>query len=173
MLYALPGKTPRIAPSAYIAPGAFVIGAVEIGENSSVWFNSVLRGDEEAIFIGKETNIQDNCTLHGDEGIPVRIGDRVTVGHNAVLHGCLVGSGAVVGMQSTLLNGSQVGEDSIIGAGSVVMPGTVIPPRSLALGNPARVVRELTPEEIEKAHQLYLIYVDRSRVYRMELSSTK
>ncbi len=171
MKITIDGKEPVVAASAYLTPGAFVIGQVEIGEKSSVWFNTVIRGDVDAISIGSETNIQDNCTIHADEGFPVRIGDRVTVGHNSVLHGCKIGSGAVIGMQSVLLNGCSVGEDAVIGAGSLVTSGTEIPPGTLALGRPAKVVKELTPEQIASGQELYKIYRDRSLVYQRDLPS--
>ncbi len=169
MIYTIEGKKPVRASSAYIAPGAFVIGEVEIGEKSSVWFNTVIRGDEEAISIGEETNIQDNSTVHGDKGFPVEIGDRVTVGHNCVLHGSKIGSGAVIGMHSTLLNGCRIGENAVVGAGSLVTSGKEIPPGHLAVGRPAKVVRKLTAEEIAAGQKLYKIYKDRCRLYRLEI----
>ncbi len=159
-------KDPVLDPSVFVAPGAFIIGEVEIGADSSIWFNTVLRGDADAISIGWETNIQDNCTIHADEGFPVKIGDRVTVGHNTVLHGCAVGDGAVIGMHSTLLNGCEIGGDSIVGAGAVVTPGTRVPSRSLVLGAPAKVARELKPEEIEGSRAFYRIYKKRAAEYR-------
>ncbi len=169
MIYTIEGKKPVRASSAYIAPGAFVIGEVEIGAQSSVWFNTVIRGDEEAISIGEETNIQDNSTVHADKGFPVEIGDRVTVGHNCVLHGSTIGSGAVIGMHSTLLNGCRIGENAVIGAGSLVTSGKEIPPGHLAVGRPVKVVRKLTPEEIADAQQGYAIYRERAALYRREV----
>lgn len=166
MIFSFKEKTPALDPTVFVAPGAFVIGDVHMGKNSSVWFNTVIRGDEESIKIGNETNIQDNCTVHSDEGVPVEIGDRVTVGHNAVLHGCRVGSGTVIGMHCTLLNGCEVGEDSMVGAGALVTPGTKIPPRSLALGAPAKVLRELSPEEIKEAQSFHRVYLERAAEYR-------
>ena len=169
MIYTIEGKKPARASSAYIAPGAFVIGEVEVGEQSSVWFNTVIRGDEEAISIGEETNIQDNSTVHADKGFPVEIGDRVTVGHNCVLHGSKIGSGAVIGMHSTLLNGCRIGENAVIGAGSLVTSGKEIPPGHLAVGRPVKVVRKLTAEEIAAGQQGYVIYRERAVLYRQEV----
>lgn len=169
MLYSIKGKIPNVADSVFIAPGAFVIAGVTIEEYASVWFNSVIRGDVDDVHIGNSTNIQDNCTVHPDKSCPVYIGDRVTIGHNCVIHGCTIGNGAMIGMQCTLLNRCHIGEDAIIGAGSLVTSGIEIPPRSLAMGSPARVIRELKPEEIEKAQRLYKIYRERSQLYREQI----
>ncbi len=131
----------------FIAGNATVIGDVVIDEGSSVWYGAVIRGDRDAIRIGKGSNIQDNAVIHTSEGHPVSIGDDVSIGHGAILHGCSVSDQVLIGMGSILMNGSRVGEQSIIGAGAVVTEGTQIPPRSLVLGVPGRVIRAVSPEE--------------------------
>lgn len=138
---------PQVAASAWIAPGARVTGDVVIGERVSVWYNATVRGDLAPIRIGDDSNIQDNAVLHVDVNAPLTIGRAVTVGHAAILHGCTVHDGALIGMGATVLNGAVVGEEAIVGAGAVVTEGFVVPPGTLALGVPARVVRELAPAE--------------------------
>lgn len=156
------GIYPKIHPTAYIEESAQIMGDVEIGEYSSVWCNAVLRGDVHSIKLGKRTNIQDNCVLHGTRGVyPVILGDDITVGHNVTLHGCVVKSKCLIGMGSILLDGVEIGEESIVGAGALVTEKTVIPPRSLVLGMPAKVVRQLRDEEaarILKSAQNYIEY---------------
>jgi carbonic anhydrase/acetyltransferase-like protein (isoleucine patch superfamily) len=138
------GQAPKIAASAFIAPSADVIGAVEVGANASIWFQTVLRGDIEPIRIGAHTNIQDGSIVHTIMGSPVSVGDWVTVGHRAVLHGCTIESHCLIGMGAIVLNNARVGEGSIVAAGALVLENTVIPPRSLYLGVPARFQRQLT-----------------------------
>ena len=133
----------------FIAQGAHVIGKVTIGENVGIWYNAVVRGDMEEIIIGDNSNIQDNCTLHTGEGFHIEIGKGVTVGHNAIVHGAIVGDNTVVGMGSIFLNGATVGKNCVIGAGALVTGKMNIPDNSMALGSPARVVRKLTDAEIE------------------------
>lgn len=147
MILTLAGRTPRIAASAYVAPSAEVIGSVELGENSSVWFQSVLRGDIEPIRVGANSNIQDGSIVHTMIGAPVSVGDWVTVGHRVVLHGCTVENNCLIGMGAVLLNHVRVGEGSIVAAGAVVAENTVIPPRSLYMGVPAKLRREVTEDE--------------------------
>ncbi|MCI2414527.1 MAG: gamma carbonic anhydrase family protein [Candidatus Aramenus sp.] len=142
------GKRPRISDKAYLHETAYVIGDVEIGDFTSVWHYVVIRGDNDAIRIGKESNVQENTSIHTDPGYPVEIGDRVTIGHNAVIHGAKVSSNVIVGMGAILLNGARVGEYSIIGAGAVVPQNAEIPPYSVALGVPAKVVRKVREEEV-------------------------
>jgi len=137
------GRVPRIAASAFIAGSADVIGDVEVGENSSLWFQTVLRGDIEPIRVGANSNLQDGTIVHTMEGSPVVVGDWVTVGHRAVLHGCTIEAHCLIGMAAVLLNNVRVGEGSIVAAGSLVLENTVIPPRSLYLGSPARFKRQL------------------------------
>ncbi len=147
MIVTLAGSTPLIAASAYIAPSADIIGNVEVGENSSVWFQCVLRGDIEAIRIGANSNIQDGTVIHTMQGAPTLVGDGVTVGHRVVLHGCTVENHCLIGMGAVLLNNVHVGEGSMVAAGSLVAENTVIPPRSLYMGVPAKLRREVTEEE--------------------------
>lgn len=160
MLIKFKDKEPQIASNVLIAEGAKVIGEVEIGEDSSVWFNCVLRGDVNCIKIGKRTNVQDLTTLHVwhkaydtngveiDSGYPVEIGDDVTIGHNCVIHACVLKNRVLVGMHAVVMDGAVIEEDSIVGAGSVVTKGKKFPPRSLILGNPAKFVRELKDDEV-------------------------
>ncbi|MCG2888247.1 MAG: gamma carbonic anhydrase family protein [Sulfolobales archaeon] len=158
------GKWPKVSPKAMIHPTAYVIGEVEIGEYSSLWHYVVVRGDNDYIRIGKETNVQENSTIHTDPGFPVEIGDRVTIGHNAVIHGAKIGSNVIIGMGAIVLNGAKIGSYSIIGAGAVVTQGTEIPEGSLALGVPARVVRRLNENDIkmiEENAEEYLRHVRR------------
>jgi carbonic anhydrase/acetyltransferase-like protein (isoleucine patch superfamily) len=147
MILTLPGRTPRIAGSAYIAPSADIIGSVEIGENSSVWFQCVLRGDIEPVRVGANSNIQDGSIVHTRRGAPVVLGDWVTVGHRVVLHGCTVESHCLIGMGAVLLNHVHVGEGSIVAAGSLVAEKTVIPPHSVYMGVPAKLRRAATADD--------------------------
>ncbi|MDR3675178.1 MAG: gamma carbonic anhydrase family protein [Acidobacteriota bacterium] len=147
MILTLAGRTPRVAPSAYVAPSADIIGTVELGENSSVWFQCVLRGDIEPIRVGANSNIQDGSIVHTMMGSPVTVGDWVTVGHRVVLHGCTVENNCLIGMGAVLLNNVHVGEGSIVAAGALVAENTVIPPRSLYMGVPAKRRREVTKDE--------------------------
>lgn len=142
------GKAPQVAKDAFVAHSAEVIGDVEIGARSSIWYGAVLRGDVERIRIGSETSIQDNTVIHVDSsGFSTVVGDRVTVGHSVVLHGCRIGDDALIGIGSIILNGAEVGDGAIIGAGSLVTPGTKVPAGMLALGSPARVKRPVSDEE--------------------------
>lgn len=158
----------RITDSANIVKEAVVIGDVTVGENSTVLFHAVLRGDVEKIVIGRGSNIQDNCTVHTDTGCPALIGDNVSVGHNAVLHGCTIGEGSLIGMGAVVLNGAKVGRECLIGAGSVVLEKQVIPDGSLAVGNPAKVKRLLTEEEKRKLYWNSEAYVEAGRQLRAE-----
>ena len=140
---------PNIHPAAWVAPGAFVRGDVTIGEQSNIWYNAVLRGDQEKITVGKATTIQDCCVLHGDAGCDVVVGDYVTVGHGAILHGCTIGDNSLIGMGAVVLNGAQIGKNCIIGASALVTQGMQVPDGSMLLGVPAKVRRPLSEEEIE------------------------
>lgn len=166
MLLAYKGRSPCIAPSAFIEESARVIGDVAVGEESSVWFNVVLRGDVNYIRIGCRTNIQDGTVVHVSSGYPTVIGDEVTVGHNATLHGCTVDDRCLIGMGAVVLDGAVIGEESIVAAGAVVAPGTVIPPRTLALGAPAKPKRGLTPGEIERLGRSADNYIGLMTEYR-------
>lgn len=152
-----------VAPSVYVAAGAQIIGDVTIGEESSVWFNAVIRGDTEAIRIGRRTNVQDACVLHADPGFPCTVGDGVTIGHSAVVHGAEVGDNVVIGMHAVLMNGAKVGQDSIVAVGAVVTEGSVVPPGSLVMGLPGKVTRALAPHEIEHNRQSAAHYVHHAR----------
>lgn len=155
----------------YIAPGAQVLGNVTLKEEASVWFQAVIRGDTDRITVGKGTNIQDNCTLHADRGYPVTLGDYVTIGHNAVVHGCTIGDNTVIGMGSIVLSGAVVGANCIVGAGSLVTGKMVIPDGSLVVGSPAHVVRRLTEEELTANHENALHYIHLSEEYNKEHES--
>lgn len=156
----------QVHPSAFIAEGAVVLGDVTIGEQSSVWFNTVLRGDVAAIRIGARTNIQDAAVLHADEGMPCVLGDDVTVGHGAIVHGCTIEENVMIGMGSVVMNGATVGRDSIIGVGAVVTEGTQIPPRSLVLGLPAKVVREINETDLQRIAHAAEHYVANAQRYK-------
>jgi len=160
MLYKFKKKSPKIAENTFIAPGSHIIGDVEIAEHSSIWYNTVLRGDIKKIKIGKYSNIQDNSTVHVENNLGVEIGDYVTIGHNAVIHACKIGNNSLIGMNATILSGAEIGKGSIVGAGAVVPENTVIPPASLVLGIPAKVVRSITKEKIIELKQHALQYVD-------------
>ncbi len=167
-LYAFDGKVPKVHESVFLAAGARIIGDVELAENVSIWFNSVLRGDVERIRIGRDTNIQDNATIHVTNfANPAWIGKSVTVGHGAVLHGCTVLDHALIGMNAVVLDRAVIGEESLVAAGSVVLGGTIIPPRTLAAGIPAKVIRPLKEKEIEEVVRAgasnYLMYVQHYR----------
>ena len=148
-LIALDGMTPRLGSRAFVADGAVLVGDVEVGDDSSVFYNAVLRGDLAPIRIGKRTNIQDNVTVHVSTGMGVVVGDEVTVGHNAVLHACTIEDNVMVGMGTIVMDGAHIKKNCIVGAGAVVTQGKEFPENSLVLGAPAHVVRELTTEEIE------------------------
>lgn len=150
---------------AFVAQGAVVTGDVVLGEDVGVWFGCVLRGDDAPLTIGRRTNVQDLTMIHADTGVPNRIGEGVTIGHRCVLHGAEVGDGALIGMGAILLGGSVVGEESIVAAGAVVKEGMVIPPRSLVVGIPARVVRAVRPEQLAQLKASADGYVEKIRLY--------
>ena len=149
MILPYKGQTPRIHPTVFIVEGAQIIGDVEIGEDSSVWFNAVVRGDVNFVSIGKRTNVQDNSVLHvNHDTYSLVIGDDVTIGHSVTLHGCVLKNRCLIGMGAIVLDGAKVGEDSVVGAGALVTEGMVVPPKSLVLGLPAKVKRCLTDKEV-------------------------
>lgn len=158
-LYSFKEHTPQIGTNCYIAPGSQVIGRVTLEENTNVWFNTVLRGDVNHIFIGRNTNVQDLSMLHVTENNPLIIQENVTIGHSVTLHGCTVEKNCLIGMGATLLDKSVIGEYSIVAAGSVVSPNKVFPPRSMIMGVPAKVVRALNENEIEMLNLHYKSYV--------------
>lgn len=155
--------SPAIHPTVRVAEGAVVRGRVTLGENVSVWYNAVLRGDVDAIEVGNDTNIQDGCIVHEDFGCPARIGRRVTVGHGAILHGCTIGDDTLIGMGAIVLNGAHIGAECIVGAGALVTQGTVVPDGSVVLGSPARIVRQVTTEELEHNRANAQLYVEEAR----------
>lgn len=160
---------PEVPDSAFVAPGAYLIGRVHLGERSSVWYGAVLRGDTEPITIGDRTNIQDGCVLHADPGFPAVVGSDCVIGHRAVVHGCEVEAGCLVGMGATILNGARIGEGSIVGAGALVPEGKEFPARSLIIGAPARRVREVTAEQATGIARGVETYVERAATHRASL----
>ncbi|GIO59042.1 gamma carbonic anhydrase family protein [Paenibacillus cineris] len=158
---------PKIHPSVYVAEGAKIVGDVQIGQQSSVWFNAVLRGDMAPIVIGDRCNIQDGAVGHVNTDEPLILGDDVSVGHAAIVHGCTIGKGTLIGMGAIVLNGAEIGEYALIGAGSIVTENKKIPPYTLSLGSPARVVRELTEEDLRRMYRTTQNYVDKGKEYRM------
>lgn len=165
-LYALGEDRPQFGPDGWIADNATVIGRVRAGARVSIWFNAVLRGDNDPITIGDDTNVQDGSVLHTDKGVPLTIGNGVTIGHMAMLHGCTVGDGSLIGIGAVLLNRCVIGEHCIIGAKALIPEGKVIPPRSLVVGAPGRIIRTLTDEEVEMLKTNATSYVEHAREYR-------
>ncbi len=156
------GMTPAIADTAFIAAGARLIGDVRLADNASVWFNAVLRGDSASITVGERSNLQDNVSVHVDAGHPVVIGTDVSVGHNAVVHGCTVEDGSLIGMGSVILSGAVIGAGSLVAGGAVVLEGTIVPPGSLVAGVPAKVRRELTDDDKARLLKNAAVYLDHS-----------
>jgi carbonic anhydrase/acetyltransferase-like protein (isoleucine patch superfamily) len=168
MLYAYNGKLPFVHPSVFTADGVRLIGEVALEEQASIWYNTVLRGDLAPIRIGRRSNIQDGCVGHVNTGQPLIIEDDVSVGHGAIIHGCTVRKGSLIGMGAILLNGSEVGEYTLIGAGSVVTENSIIPPYTLALGTPAKPVRELTENDLRRMSTTTDNYVIKAAEYLAE-----
>lgn len=171
MIRSYRGQQPKIHGSAYIDPSAQVIGRAEIGARASVWCNVTIRGDVNLIRIGDETNIQDNSCLHVDRDAPLRLGERIVVGHSVTLHGCEIGNDCLIGMSATVLSGAKIGAGSIVAAGSLVLERAEIPPRSLVMGAPAKVKRETTEGERAAVRRNAQSYVDLSREYLEELKA--
>lgn len=163
------GTMPDVHPSVHVAEGARIIGDVTVGQHSTVWFNAVLRGDLAPIRIGRETNIQDGVVGHVNENQPLVVGDRVSVGHGAIIHGCTIRDGALIGMGAIVLNGAEVGEGALVAAGSVVTENSVVPPRTLVMGVPARPVRTLTEDDLAGLQATAQSYVRKGREYRGEI----
>ncbi|MFP3870590.1 MAG: gamma carbonic anhydrase family protein [Syntrophobacteria bacterium] len=167
------GVQPSIDPTVYVAPGAIIIGDVVIGSESSIWFGTVIRADVHYIRIGAQTNIQDQCILHVTGGThPLHVGNRITVGHRAIIHGCTVDDGCLIGMGAILLDGCHVGSRAIVAAGALVAEGSIIPSGTLAMGVPAKPRRELTETELERARRSASHYVELAEVYRREHGQT-
>lgn len=168
-VYELDGKSPQVAPSAWIADSAQVIGNVTLGPDSSVWFGCVLRGDTESMSVGEGSNIQDLTVMHADYGMPLTVGKHVTVGHKVMLHGCTIGDESLIGIGAVVLNGAKIGKNCLVGAGSLVTEGKEFPDGSMIMGTPARVVRQLTPEQIEGLRNSARHYIENARKFRASL----
>lgn len=169
-VYALGNRRPQIDPQSWIAPNATLIGDIRLGRNASIWWNATLRGDNDPITIGENSNIQDGSMLHTDEGVPLTLGRNVTVGHLVMLHGCTVGDGSLIGIGAVLLNRSVIGKHCIVGANTVIPEGRVYPDRSLIVGSPGRIVRELTDEDVVRLEQSAAHYVENWQRYVRELT---
>jgi carbonic anhydrase/acetyltransferase-like protein (isoleucine patch superfamily) len=168
-IYRLEDRSPAIHDSAFVANEATIIGDVRLEENTSVWPGAVLRGDNEPIVIGRNSNVQEGAVLHTDPGSPLRIGENVTIGHQAMLHGCTIGEGSLIGIQAIILNNAVIGKNCLVGAGAVVTEGKEFPDGSLIIGAPAKAVRQLSPEAIEGMKKNTLTYVERRGVYKKSL----
>ena len=168
-IYRFDQHAPQIAHDAYVAESATVLGRVTLASKASVWFGAVVRGDNDDIVIGDGSNVQDGAVLHVDPGFPMKIGARVSIGHQAMLHGCSVGDGTLIGIQAIVLNGAVIGPDSLVGAGALVTEGKQFPARSLILGSPAKVVRELTEQDLLMLRGAADSYVRRAVTYRDSL----
>ena len=166
MLIVLDDRSPTVPASAWVAPSAVLAGSVRIGEDASVFYGAVLRAETESIVVGPRSNVQDNCVFHVDEGHPIAIGEGVTVGHGAIIHGATIGSSVLVGMGSTVMNGAIIGDEVLIAAGAVVTEGTVVPPRSLVAGVPAKVRRGLTDAEVEQVRSAAGVYERLKELHR-------
>jgi carbonic anhydrase/acetyltransferase-like protein (isoleucine patch superfamily) len=170
-LYRLGDAAPAVPASTYVAPNASLIGKVTLGEQASVWFGAVLRADNEPITLGTGSNVQENAVLHTDPGFPLVVGDRVTIGHQAMLHGCTVGDGSLVGVQAVVLNGAVIGKQCLVGAGAIVTERKIFPDRSLILGAPAKLVRALTDEDVARLEEGAEDYVRKGALYRNQLET--
>ena len=168
-IYELDGVAPQMAASSWVADSAQVMGRVVLGEDASVWFGTVVRGDTESITIGAGSNIQDASVLHADYGKPLVVGERVTVGHQVMLHGCTIGDGSLVGIGAVVLNGARIGKGCIVGANTLIPEGKVFPDRSLIVGSPGKVVRELSDEDVARLKKSAEHYVDNAARYRDSL----
>jgi carbonic anhydrase/acetyltransferase-like protein (isoleucine patch superfamily) len=162
-------ESPVVAATAYIAPNASVVGKVVLAENATVWFGATLRGDNELISIGRNSNVQDSAVLHTDPGFPLSVGANVSIGHQAMMHGCTVGEGSLIGIQSIVLNGAIIGKGCLVGAGALITERKVFPDGCLIIGAPARALRELTAEERENLLKVAANYAERGDYYRKNL----
>ncbi len=168
-IYELGGQRPEIAEDAWVAPGARVIGRVVLGAGASVWFGAVLRGDGEPISVGARSNVQDNSVLHTDPGFRLEVGADCTIGHRAILHGCVLGDAVLIGMGATVLNGARIGSGSLIGAGALITEGKEIPPGVLVMGAPGRVVRQLDAAAAARLRQSAALYAANAARFRKDL----
>ena len=169
-IYSLGEKTPTLGRDVWIAPNATVIGDVRLGDCASIWWNAVLRGDNDPITIGANSNIQDGSVLHTDAGVPLTVGENVTVGHLVMLHGCTIGDGSLIGIKSVILNRAVIGKNCLIGANSLIPEGKVIPDRSLVIGSPGKVMRQLSDEEVARLYASAQHYVHNAQRYRDTLA---
>ena len=165
-LYELDGVAPQLGDGAWVADSAEVMGRVTLAENANVWFGAVLRGDTEAMTIGRNSNIQDLSVLHCDIGCPLTVGENVTVGRQVMLHGCTIGDESLIGIGAVVLNGAKIGKNCLVGAGALVTEGKEFPDGSMIIGSPAKAVRELTPEQIEGLRQSAQHYIDNARRFQ-------
>lgn len=168
-IYELDGQAPALGKNAYVADSAQVIGKVTLEENVSVWFGTVIRGDSEHIRIGRNSNIQDASVLHADEGVPLTLGENVSVGHQVMLHGCTVGDGSLIGIGAVVLNHAKIGKNCLVGAGALVTEGKEFPDGSMILGSPAKAVKQLTPEQIAGLQRIAQHYIDNAARFRKGL----
>ena len=167
MIVEFGGKQPKVDPAAYVAESAMVIGDVEIGAGANIWFHTIVRGDVNVIRIGPDSNIQDACVLHVEKDLyPLIMEAGVVLGHRAVVHGCKIGRGTLIGIGAIVLSGAEIGEESIVGAGAVVTPRSVVPPRTLVLGNPAKPVRPVAGKDIDMIRQTVKNYLALKEMYR-------
>ncbi|MGG3736468.1 gamma carbonic anhydrase [Aeribacillus pallidus] len=173
MIYPYKGKFPQIADTAFIADYVTITGDVQIGDYSSIWYNTVIRGDVAPTIIGNKVNIQDNSVLHQSPNNPLIIEDEVTVGHQVILHSCIIRKKALIGMGSIILDGAEIGEGAFIGAGSLVPQGKKIPPNTLAFGRPAKVIRELTEEDMKEMERISREYVEKGQYYKSLMNPTE
>jgi len=168
-IYRIGDHSPTLSATAWVAPGATVLGRIVLAEGASIWFGAVLRGDNEPILIGAGSNVQENAVLHTDMGYPLTVGRHVTIGHQAMLHGCSIGDGSLIGIQAIVLNGARIGRECLIGAGALIPEGREIPDRSVVLGSPGKVVRTLTDDDVARIRAGADSYVARAAQFRTQL----
>src|SRR5690606_16799338 len=168
-IYQLGEHVPAIASSAYISDSASIIGRVTLGENSTVWFQTTIRGDHENITIGRNCNLQESAVLHADPGFPLTLADNVSVGHQAMLHGCSIGEGSLIGIQAVILNGARIGKNCLVGAGALITEGKSFPDNTLIIGSPARALRALDENEIANLRRIADSYVERGQQFKTQL----
>ncbi len=169
-IYRLDDRQPNIHPSAWVADSADLIGSIELAQDASVWFHVTMRADNEPIRIGVGSNVQESCVLHTDPGYPLEVGASVTIGHQAMLHGCTIGDGTLVGIQAIVLNGAKIGAECLIGAGALITEGKEIPPRSVVMGSPGRIVRTLDDQQAAQLRAAAAQYVARAKLFRASLA---
>ena len=168
-IYELEGHAPKLGKNAWVADSAQVIGKVTLEENANVWFGTIIRGDSEHIHIGKNTNVQDASVLHADPGVPLTLGENVSIGHQVMLHGCTIGDGSLIGIGAIVLNHAKIGKNCLVGAGALVTEGKEFPEGSMILGSPAKVVKQLSPEQIAGLQRIAQHYVENAELFRKGL----